>query len=288
MEQITRTVYGSYIQTCLLLGIPPEYPANTTLNEKFAINASIKPTQNDRPKLGYYAIGVRGHQLKVGTNGIPKPEPVPHRATDAALYGHLPFVLRPIDNDLTASDRAKYALRREETYNSLRYIAYYLRRIDLSAVTPAMLAKLVSNGQTTTSPFVPNTGNLNPTPPDIADTGVNLVDGNYVQASARVSLSFSETETAELLNAAKIMFGDEGYAIISEVALCTGVDKTVQVDSGSGTFNMNEAIGVQIASHIPAMYAMNFNNTGVGINLDVGATEPLFKMDPTSITTPTP
>jgi hypothetical protein len=279
MESITRTVYGSYIQTCLLLGIAPEYPANTTLNEKFNINASIRPTQDDRPHLGYYAVGLRGHQIKVGTNGIPKPENVPHQATDAALYGHLPFVLRPIDNDLTSVQRQRYALRREESHNNQRYIAYYLKRIDLRNVIPAMLLKVVSNGQTQTSPFVPNTSNLNPTPPDIADTGVNLVDGSYVAASARVSLEFTEDDATELLNAAKVLYDDEGYAIISEIALCTGVDKVVQITSPNGNFNMNEAIGVQITSHIPAMYALKFNNTGVGINLDVGATEPLFRLN---------
>lgn len=279
MESVTRTVYSSYIQTCMLLDIPPVYPQNTTLNEKFGIQSGTLPTQQERPKLGYYCIGNRGHQLVVGTEGIPKPEPVQHRATDAALYGHIPFVLREITDDLTSVERARYALRREEQHNGETYIAYYLRRLDLTNVTPMMNYKVVVDGVETTTPFVPNSSNLNPTPPQIGNTGVNVTSGEYVSASAILALSLTETDANELINVARILYNDEFYSIISEIGLCTGVDKIVQVQgSQGGSFNFNEAIGVQIASHIPAMIPMKFSNTGTDVTLAVGATEPLFAL----------
>lgn len=280
MESVTRTVYSSYIQTCLLLGLPPAYAPNSTLNEKFGILPATLPTQTERPKLGYYCIGNKGHQNVVGAESIPKPEPVQHRATDAALYGHIPFVLRPIADDLTSVERARYALRREEVHNGETYVAYYLRRLDLSNVTPIMQSKTVNDGVENTTPFVPNSSNLNPTPPDINNTGVNVTSGEYVSASALLALSLTEEDANELINVAKVLYNDEYYAIISEIGLCTGVDKVVQVSgSQGGTFNFNEAIGVQIASHIPAMIPLKFSNTGTSISLAVGATEPLFALN---------
>lgn len=280
MESVTRTVYSAYIQTCMLLDIPPSYPANSTLNQKFGIQNGVLPTQDERPYLGYYCIGNRGHQLVVGGEGIPKPEPVQHRATDAALYGHIPFVLREITDDLTSVERARYALRREETHGGETYVAYYLRRLDLTNVTPIMNHKVVTDGVEVTSPFVPNSSNLNPTPPEIVNTGVNVTNGEYVSASAILTLSLTEADALELINVAKVLYDDEYYSIISEIGLCTGIDKVVQVTSSlGGTFNFNEAIVTQIASHIPAMIPLKFSNTGTDVTLAVGATEPLFSLN---------
>jgi hypothetical protein len=278
MENITRTVYAAYVQTCLFLNTSPAYPTNSTLNEKLNINAGVIPAGSDRPSLAAYCIGNKGHQGVSGTEGIFKTEPVQHRATDASLYGQLPFVLRPINNDLSQADRAKYCLRLEEIHDNVRYAAYYGRRIDKTNVVPQMLLKNVTNGVETTQPFVPNSSNQNPTPPQIASTGVNTTDGSYVQAVAALTLSITESDAAEFLNVAKVIYGDESYAIISEIALVMGVDKVVQVTSTAGNFQMNELIGAQIAAFSPAMVPVNFNPTGVDISLNVGATEPLLNL----------
>lgn len=278
MENITRTAYSAYIQTCLFLNTPPAYPTNSTLNEKLNVNAGQLPSQTDRNSLAAFVIGNKGHQGVAGTNGVWKTEPVQHRATDASLYGQLPFVLRPLNNDLSQTDRAKYCLRLEEVHDGVRYAAYYGRRIDKTNVVPQMLLKNVTNGVETTQPFVPNSSNLNPTPPQIASTGVNTTDGSYVMAVATLTLSITEADAQEFLNVSKVIYGDESYAIISELGLVTGVDKVVQVSSTAGNFQMNELIGAQIAAFAPAMTPVNFNPTGVDIVLNVGATEPLLNL----------
>lgn len=279
MDYNVRTVYGAYIQTCLYRDIPPVYEANTTLNEKFGILNDTLPTSTDRPYLGFYGVGNKGHTMVVGANGLTKPQVVPHKAIDAALYNQIPFVLRPVTNDLTAAERAKYALRREETYGGIRYAAYYLRRLDSSNLSAVMQYKIIENGVETVTTFVPDSSCLNPTPPTISSTGVNVTSGESVSASSMAALTISSDEAAELRNVAKVLYDDEEYAIISEIALCTGVDKVVQVNSsGAGTFNFNEAIGVQIAQHVAANSSMVFNNTGTTINLNVGATEPMWSV----------
>jgi len=279
VDNSTRTIYGSYIQTCLMLNLTPEYKQNTTINEKLSILSSTLPTATDKPALSYYIIGNGGHTFAVGAGGIPKPEPVLHRGTDAALYSQLPFVLRELNNDLTQVQRTKYALRRQETHNGTSYIAYYGRRIDKTNLSVSTEYKTISGGQETTTPFVPTSSNLNPTPPVINNNGTNTVDGDYTTVAARLSLSLTADDVAEFQNVASIIYNDSGYAIISEIGLCTGVDKITTVTTASGgSFNFNDAIGVQIASFVSTLIPASAANNGTSVSLDVGATEPLWTL----------
>lgn len=279
MENIVRTIYGSYLQTCNLLGLPFSRKANTTLNEKFNIQADTLPTMSDMPKTRYYGIGNGGHRMSVGADGIAKPQPIQHRSTDAALFNHLPFVLREPQNDLANTERANYGLRREEMWNGVRYIAYYLKRIPTSTVVAEMEYKTVTNGTTNTTPFVPDSSNLNPTPPELSPTGVNVTTGDYTTASAKISLALSAWEVEELLNVARIIYDDENAAIISEICLVSGIDKVVQVPGvGTSVLNFNEVICAQVVSHLNSFFALAFSKNGTEMILDVGATEPLYKL----------
>lgn len=278
MDNIVRTVYSSYLQTCSLLNLPFELKANTTLNEKFNVQSKVAPTADQDPSLGYFAIGNGGHRYITGADGISVPEPVQHRATDAALFNHLPFVLREPQLDLTPAQRANYALRKQVTYNGKSYWAYYLKRFTRDNVKAAMEYRVVNNGVTVVSPFVPNASNLNPTPPDLSTSGVNVVTGDYVAATAKFELNLTAEDVVELLHAAEVIYDNDAYAIISEIALCTGVDKVVSVPGVSGNFNFNEAIAVQVATFCSIHSAVKFSQNGLQIVLDVGSAEPLFNL----------
>lgn len=276
MENICRTIYGSRLQTSLLLGIPTPIATSSTLNEKFNIQSTTAINQSDIPAMKYVSIGNGGHKMVTGPNGVSKPDYVPHQPSDAALFNHLPFVLREITNDLSTGDRAKYGLRRIEAHNGVSYIAYYLKRLDYSDVTAGMDYKTVTNGATVTTAFIPNNSNLNPTPAPISNTGVNVATGNYISATAKVPFSLDATEVSEILNVANIIYGDDGYAIISEIGLCSGVDKLITVGAGgSNAFNFNEVIAAQVVSFMNCFFAMKFNNSGIDVLLDVGSTEPM-------------
>jgi len=275
IENICRTIYSSELQTCLLLDRPFVLLPSSTLNEKFSIQNGIQPDPSVIPSVKYFAIGNGGHKMVVGANGLTKTDPVQHRGTDAALYSHLPFILREISNDIDAVERAKYALRRKEVHNGTTYVAYYLKRLPLTGVVVDMEFINVTNGVQTVNAFVPNASNLNPTPPDLSSTGVNVVTGDYVAASAKVTITLSAADVAELLNVSTIIYGDPGYAIISEIGLCSGVDKVVQspVDNNA-MINFNEAIAVQVASFINTNFPLEYTNDGCVISLDIGSCEP--------------
>jgi hypothetical protein len=277
METVSRTIYSSYLQTVLLTGLPFRMAINSTLNELFGIQNNIAPVVT--PTLGYYAIGNGGHKMTIGANGLAKVDPIQHSGTDAALYNHIPFVLRDINNDIDSAARALYALRRIETHNGKQYIAYYLKRLSLANVIPDMEFISIANGVQTTTAFVPNNSNLNPTPPALNNSGVNIVTGDYVAASAKVDVALSADDISELINAATIVYGDPSYAIISEIALCSGVDKIVQSPAAGNTvINFNEAICVQVLSFINSFYALEFNTAGIDTLLDIGCSEPILNL----------
>lgn len=282
MEQVTRTVYGAAVQSSLFLGVACQYPEFSTLNKALNIRANQPPSNTARPSLSFYVWGNRGHKISVGANGIPLNEIVQHRATDAGLYGMLPFVLREVNNDLTASERTKYCLRRQEEHNGVLYYAYYGRRLNKSNLVPAMYYTQVEDGESTTTNFIPTAANLTPTPPSVSNTGTNLITADYVSARSRMALEISENEVAEMLNVAKVLFDDERYAIISEIGLVTSVDLAVTAPGfGGATFNFLETIGAQIAAHVATYQALVYTNTGTTIEMDVGVNEPLFSLSPT-------
>lgn len=278
MEQTTRTAWGSYLQTCLLLDLTFAMMTDTTLNEKFNVQSGIQPAHNVIPTQRYYCIGNGGHTMTVGADGLTAPTPLQHEATDAALFNHLPFIMRPVASDLSVSQMAQYALRVVQQFNGVSYACYYLRRIDFTNVAAQIQMNTVANGTTTTTPYVANAANLNPTPPAVSSSSVSTVSGDYLTAAAILALSFSEQDATELVNCANIIYGDARYAIISEIGLVSGVDQVVNVPATSGSFNMNEVIAAQINSFINTFIPMNYMNDGTTINLNVGSTEPLFQL----------
>jgi hypothetical protein len=280
IENITRTVGGAYLQTCMLMGLPFSVKTSTTLNEKLSIQSGVVPDTGVYPTMRYYAIGIGGHTFTTGAGGRTKPEIVQHLGTDFSLYNQIPFVMREVNNDLSITERAKYAHRRQETHGGTDWFAYYLKRIDFTGTVAGMELTTVRDGVTTVTAFVPDSSNLNPTPPDLSSTGVNLVSGDYVSATAKVTLVLTPDEVTEILNVAQVLFDDPEFAVISEIALCSGVDKqaTSPAQNG-GIININEAIAVQVVSFINTFQPLAFSNNGTELDLDIGSSEPLFLLE---------
>jgi len=82
------------------------------------------PDAAARPVAKYLVLGNKGHKVTEQTDDLQGVVPVSHQPTDAAPYGIIPLVLRPVDKDLSDDVRDRYALRRLETHNNVRYWAY--------------------------------------------------------------------------------------------------------------------------------------------------------------------
>jgi len=212
----------------------------------------------------------------IGANNIAKPEPVIHTPRDAALYNQLPFILRLPSEDLTPSERANYRLRRLEQHDGVTYVAYYLKLLDLSETSPVLELRSVTDGVVTSTTFEHTAADLNPTPPSITPGGVITTSGDYVAATAKVPFTMTADEITEFLNVANIIYGDVNYAMISEIALCSGVDRVVTGDFNGVSSSYTDAIAVQITNFINSFFAVNFINTELSSVFDVGSLESLL------------
>ena len=59
--------------------------------------------------------------------------------------------------------------------------------------------------------------------------------------------------------------------------MVTGVDKIVPGASGTGgSFDYNEVIGAQIATHIATNHPIAYNSNGLTMVYDIGSSEPML------------
>lgn len=278
---VTPTIYGTYLQTVKKMNLPFTLIANTTLNEKFGVHAGVLPNAGKVPGMRYLAIGNLGHSTVKAEDGSDETVPVMHRATDAGMYGQIPFVLREAGDDLAVHERERYALRVPEVHDGRNYYAYYLRRINLTGVTPQLQRVEIIDGIATVTPFTPTTDNLNPKRPKVPNTGLILGSSSSESASAVVTVELGPDDVREIVSAHQIRTGSTRSPVISELALVSGVDKEVPGNlAGGGSFTYNEVIAAQINVHISTYHAVGYATNGATFTLDVGGVEPtLGEMD---------
>lgn len=282
MQEFVRTAAGAALQTAQLLGKPVIIQANSSLNQKFDIQANTAIADTDRPIMKYACIGNGGVRVTTGVNGIAMLKSVQHDPQHAALYNHLPFVLRLPNDDLDTAQRANYRLRRIETHDGTTYAAYYLKVLDLSASLPQLELRSVTDGVTTSTPYVPTLADLNPIPPTMDSNSVLQTTGNYIASTAKVPFTLNAREIEEFLNVCNVIYGDDGYALISELGICSGVDRSVTGDFNGTNAGYTEAIGVQICTFMNTSIPVKFINTSFSLMLDTGSLEPLLQLTPTT------
>lgn len=276
MEPIVRTIHGAYLQTVQLLGLPFIVKPNSTLNEKFQVHSDVNLGDTDMPRMRYIAIGNGGHAFNTSADGIPTPSSVQHLPRHGSLYNHLPFILRPLSDDLTAVERSKYRMRKIEEINGVRYAAYYLKTIDVSQTLPQIELRDITNGVITSVPFEPTITDLNPLPPNFINNGIVTTTGTYIAATAKVPFTMDEWEVNEFASACNIKYGDDRYAIISEIALCSGIDRPVSGEFNNVVSGYIDVVVAQVVSFLNVFYTAKFSNNGIDVMFDVGSVEPLL------------
>jgi hypothetical protein len=276
METVQRTIYGAHLQTAKLLNAPHTILPNSTLNQKFNLFPNEVPNLNEYPSLAYIGIGNKGASYDLTSDGYVLTTQLPHLARDASLYNFIPFVIRPISSDLSSTERLKYRLRVPTTINGTDYVAYYLKVLPLDNLVPSVELRNVNNGVITTSNFTPDQSDLSPTPPTLQNQNVNDPNGDYLVSTAKVTFTLDAQDITEILDAANLLYGDPRYAVINEVALCTGVDKILQGTFGNTTSNYTDSIATQVAAFISQYHALSSSTTQVQIELDIGSVESLL------------
>lgn len=280
MEHVTRSAYFSTLQSCMVRGGAYKWLPFTTLNEKHNILPGEYPPAAVYPTMGFIALGRGGLKLSIDADGETSPVIKQHKSTDSALFNQMPIVLRLLDDDLPIERRGNYALRQKVNIKGNDYWAYWLKRHDFSTADSDMfLKKALGNGEYDVKPFVPDQSNLNPVAEDLSEAGSNLLAGISVVSSTMITIPLDQFDINEIRNASKIIKGIDGKATVSEIAICTGTLKQVIAQGQGGTFQFMEAIGVQIASFIQALYPLDFINQNLTDQLELGISEPLFKVE---------
>jgi hypothetical protein len=157
------------------------------------------------------------------------------------------------------------------------YIAYYLKKLELDETVPQMTYMSENGGSITSLPFVPTIADLNPTAPPLSTTGVLSTTGDYLSVTAQVRFTMTEPDMQELTKVAAILYNDSNAGmIISELAVCSGIDRAVPGNFNGTTVNYTDAVGVQITHFIQDFYTTQFNSVGIDMIMDIGAVEPLL------------
>lgn len=300
INHVTRTIYGSYMQTCHVLLRPMDIKENSTINEALndSLNIPFQPSistagmQEANPfdpvndsrnvNVGYVVIGNGGHVSSLTANNVTYMDFNIHQATDAVPFKLLPFVCRPIEADLPDLERKDYRLRKILEIDGELYVAYYAKRLDFSNSDIDMVISTTVNGETTYKPFNPTINNIRPQP---VQPGLEN-DGTKTYATAKTIFRFKEQDIMYLTEACTNLYGSANEAIISEIGFCSGVDKPIvrSYPQGGGSASdsdiknrgLKEAVAVQTCVHVNTYYQANFGINGLEIAFDIGAIEPLF------------
>lgn len=273
---ICRTAIAIALQATKLIGAPHSFSPNTTLNEYFDINPEAHKSQTAIPNLMYYCIGRGGHRVYTDADGEAVFDPVEHSATDTGLYRPVPFVLRPLNNDLTVDERMNYRLRRLEEHDGQHYYAYYLKVLPRPTMDAEIVQETVVDGVATAVPFIFTRDNLFPTPPEISPVGTVVATAQSIRTSVRVEIDFNEWDTNEYYNVCRILKGTSQHALISEIGLVSGVDIDVSADVNGSQVSIREVAGAQLNVIISMPIIVSSANRGFTHAFELGEGEPLL------------
>lgn len=297
---ITRTIYGSQLQTVRQLGLKHEVLEYTTinqaLNEPTIIDMLPDPMtrgmeitepydyDNDTNSIFTQLLvcGNGGHKnINNPNDATPYTVPVPHLATDSGLFNLLPFLCRDVTDDLSVAERGLYALRRTLDINGVLKAFYFGRKLDFPRTTPDMNLVKVVDGVETIEQFIPTMSNLRPTQQEeTAD-----YDGSYVSVSSFLEVSWGAEQIEAMKEACRLLYGNERMTILSELAICSCVFKPVtqrypttgaQVPVSAPANTFFEAVATQVNVHITTYIPLSYVDQEYTLSLNLGATEPIF------------
>jgi len=237
---ISKTIIGVKNELLTITGTTHTPQLTTTLNHKYGVQAATPPTT--KPIIAYFGIGVNGFR---NINDSNLSQPYIPSMENLDLYGPIPFRCVPIEEDLTPEERTNYRMRVRRTLGGLDYWCYYLKKItfldtdvQLTRTDPVTLEE---------TPYVIDPNNLTPVPVIPQSDGIIVVEGSEVNVTLAATLHITG---AEVLESVGVIYNDARRAVVSEIGIYTGEDKTVTGLTHTGA-NMNyvEAIYAQLAIH---------------------------------------
>lgn len=283
-QTVTNTMIGNLINKCVSTGQPIVVPQFTTLNELYKILAdeSIGPKNSRDFYLKYFGIGVRGSNCdgKDG-RGVTRIKVNQHQPIDANLFTAVPFICRPIDNDLDNFNRAKFRMRTVEERNGIPYAFYWLKLINFLNYNPTenKITRDPVTGVENVVPYIHVKDDLeNPQPVDFTSVGSVPISNEYVNNSAILDCSLDQADLREISLACKIYYNDASYASINEVGVAWGIDTQFRGEIGGGaTIDYTEVASAIFAHYVTERDGRNaLTNVKIQQAFDHGASVPML------------
>jgi len=262
-----RTIYSLDLQNSIFSGDTYTPKPNTTLNEKYTHLVNEVPGSDTTYGIKYLAIGT-GNLTPTSSVGYTYSN---HSSLDAALFNQVPFIVRPVNNDITSAERAKYRFRVTKLINGSQYYLYYLKTIPKGDIRRNIYK--LNNNRTTQNilgilDF--NTANyLNPTP--LTGGRVYGVNNEFVTAALKVKFQLTPAEIDEINKGIALLYGPTASTTLTELGVCGGLDKTIN--------GITEAINVQIYFHIGVTIDLQISYdpvSGFLRAMELGGTEPIY------------
>ena len=248
-----KTIWGISKANHDATGIPYTPEPNTTINEKLGIH--INTVSNFPSLLRYFVLGVGGpivHEVTI--------------ATDAALYEQVPLAVVPVTQDLTASVRARYALRKNVIINGINYIAYYAYKFTASDIEHINMEIVTNNGTSNLLPLDTNTSKfLNPDPHRVTN------NNSAVVSISRVKFYLTSSDVIRLNEALAIVYGTNA-PIIREMGICSGKEFT-------GDDGITDVCELQMHHYLKIdsnERIASSNNEEYYRHIEIGGAEPLY------------
>lgn len=283
-QTVTNTSIGNLLNKCIITGRPFDVPQYTTLNEKYKVLAEESLGQKNSRDffLKYFGIGVRGSNCDgKDSNGVTKMKVNQHQPIDANLFTAVPFLARPVDNDLDNFNREKFRMRTVEARNGIPYAFYWLMLINFDNYNPS--EKKITRDEVTgvedVKPYIHRKDDLeNPQPVDFTSVGSVPISNEYVNSSAILDCSLTQADLREISLACKIYYNDASYASINEVGVAYGIDTQNRGEiGGGGTIQYTEVASAIFAHYVTERDGRNaLTNVKIQQAFDHGASAPML------------
>lgn len=275
MDKSVRTAIGAKLQTAQKLKLPYEFEPNSVMNAQLGILPNETPAET--PWCQYVAIGIGGMAVNlVDNNRRVEFQPIPHDPRHTGMYDQIPFVVRPVTDDLEVSERARFRLRRVREINGILYAEYFLRKMDFTDTVVNLEYRQIIDGQVKSDVWHPTADDQYPKAPRVNPGQVLVTGDDYVASSAKNTFRFSSWDMQELLNVGRVLFKSEAAITLTELAICSGVDYQTRYDFNGMSLPFIESIGTQITDFVSTLIPVQFQQSGASVNLDIGSTEPLL------------
>lgn len=246
----------------------------STLNGFFNIEENTLLNQDEFPVPRILVIGNRGHE----NDGVVHTTRKRHRSRDAVCFQHIPFAARPVNNDFTDEEREDLRLRRLENHDGEDWFMYYgLVLPDVPSARETVIIDTSTRPYTET-PVTYSADQYNPVPVASTAGQTNQAPDKLIRVRDYLKMKITIAQMQRIVEACEIKFGTSREAIISEFAVASSFDKTVNSTEGGVSATYTEAIGSQILSFLSSdRIELEYTNKEIDTNISVGNAIPLFE-----------